>query len=224
MTENPETIAVDGAHPPVVRTPPTVPGAVPLPLSRWPAVLGVISIVLGGFGVLRNSCGVFGAFSTGLITTFFSSQPGASGPEMQQQVALMQAGMPSPMLSVLEACLALLTSVLLLIAGIQCVRRESMARVLHLVWAGARVLVAVLTCVVGYLTMQSQAKVIQGMGGAGGGAAGMPPGFAGYMSIMGRVGIVLTFAWGVAYPVVVVVWFSKLKVRAEVAGWAKGVR
>lgn len=208
----------------MVRTPPTVPGAVPLPLSRWPAVLGVISIVLGGFGVLRNSCGVFGAFSTGLITTFFSSQPGASGPEMQQQVALMQAGMPSPMLSVLEACLALLTSVLLLIAGIQCVRRESMARVLHLVWAGARVLVAVLTCVVGYLTMQSQAKVIQGMGGAGGGAAGMPPGFAGYMSIMGMVGIVLTFAWGVAYPVVVVVWFSKLKVRAEVAGWAKGVR
>lgn len=208
----------------MVRTPPTVPGAVPLPLSRWPAVLGVISIVLGGFGVLRNSCGVFGAFSTGLITTFFSSQPGASGPEMQQQVALMQAGMPSPMLSVLEACLALLTSVLLLIAGIQCVRRESMARVLHLVWAGARVLVAVLTCVVGYLTMQSQAKVMQGMGGAGGGAAGMPPGFAGYMSIMGMVGIVLTFAWGVAYPVVVVVWFSKPKVKAEVAGWAKGVR
>lgn len=208
----------------MVRTPPTVPGAVPLPLSRWPAVLGVISIVLGGFGVLRNSCGVFGAFSTGLITTFFSSQPGASGPEMQQQVALMQAGMPSPMLSVLEACLALLTSVLLLIAGIRCVRRESMARVLHLVWAGARVLVAVLTCVVGYLTMQSQAKVMQGMGGAGGGAAGMPPGFAGYMSIMGMVGIVLTFAWGVAYPVVVVVWFSKPKVKAEVAGWAKGVR
>jgi hypothetical protein len=44
------------------------------------------------------------------------------------------------------------------------------------------------------------------------------------MSIMGMVGIVLTFAWGVAYPVVVVVWFSKPKVKAEVAGWAKGVR
>ena len=160
----------------------------------------------------------------GLITKFFSSQLGSSGPQMQQQVALMQAGMPNPMLSVLEACLALLASVLLLIAGIQCVRRESMARVLHLVWAGARVLVAGLTCVVGYLTMQAQAKVMQGMGGQGGGVAGMPPGFAGYMSIMGMVGIVLTFAWGVAYPVVVVVWFSKPKVKAEVAGWAKGVR
>jgi hypothetical protein len=99
-----------------------------------------------------------------------------------------------------------------------------MARVLHLVWAGARVLVAGLTCVVGYLTMQAQAKVMQGMGGQGGGVAGMPPGFAGYMSIMGMVGIVLTFAWGVAYPVVVLVWFSKQKVKAEVQGWAKGVR
>jgi hypothetical protein len=224
MTENPEPIAVGVAHPPVVRTPPTVPGAVPLPLSRWPAVLGVISIVLGGLGVLRNSYGVFQVFSMDMVTRAMTSQQGASDPVMRQHLALIQAGMPNPWLSALEACLALLTSVLLLIAGIQCVRRESMARVLHLVWAGARVLVAVLACVVWYHTLQGQARILQGMGGQGGGAAGMPPGFAGYMSIFGILGMLAMFAWGVAYPVVVVVWFSKPKVKAEVAGWAKGVR
>ncbi|MCE2925569.1 MAG: hypothetical protein LW822_08985 [Phycisphaeraceae bacterium] len=222
MTQGPEPFGVDGGHSPVAMAPPTVPGALPVRLSQWPVVLGVVSIVLGGGGVLSNACGVFSVFAQGLFAQLMSGGQGASSAEVQEQMALMQAGMPYPWLSVLASFLALITSVLLLIAGIQCVRRRSMARALHLVWAGARTVVAVLICVVMYFGSQGQAQAIQGMGGTGG--AGMPPGMAGFMSVFGVVMIVVMFAWGVAYPVVVLVWFSKQKVKAEVQGWAKGVR
>lgn len=224
MTDSQEPNAVDGAHPPIVRTPPTVPRALPVPLSRWPAILGVISIVLGGCGILTNSCGVFGAFGQGLIREWVTSQQGATSPQMQQQMSLMKAGMPNMWLMVLSYCLALFTSVLLLIAGIQCVRRQSMARILHLVWAVARTVAAVLAGVAGYLSWQGQVQMMQGIAAQGGANPGMPPGMAGFMSIFGILGIVLAFAWSVAYPIVVLVWFNKQEVKAEVQGWANGVR
>jgi len=89
----------------------------------------------------------------------------------------------------------------LLIAGIRLLKRRSVGRSLHIAYAWIGVALTIVgTAVMAYATS----------------SVDLPPGF---MTLF-AVSIALGVALGLAYPIFLLVWFSRPKIRQEVEGWA----
>ncbi len=166
--------------PPQPLAPPTQPGAIvarPRP-SNWPNVIGIIAIVLGAGGVL---IGVWTGLAPLLMRWF---QP------------LMLAGQAEAMDDWLDwtmatAVIAALMAVLLLVGGIQLVRRRPSAPSVLRVWAVMRMFGGLFATIVSAMAQQAQFQAIQ----SGSGAAAMPMGGA-VLDVMLFLGI----AVGLAQP------------------------
>ncbi|MCU0689689.1 MAG: hypothetical protein MUE97_08120 [Phycisphaerales bacterium] len=216
------------------QTPPTMPGALPPALPAWPKVIGIISIVLGSLGVVGQGCGIAGAVAMPMMAAPMreaakqaAAQAAAQGAaqgggnaaaaQMEQQVAMFDAmGQYTPLL-VGSGVLNIICAVLLIVAGIQLLKRLPSGRTLHLAYAGLRTVAVLFAIVPGWLMHVAQMEAMQASGMA------MPPGLgAGFMTGMGVVGIVLGVVWGLAYPAFVVVWFMRGTIREQVAAWGQG--
>ena len=212
-----------------------MPGRMPV-LTVWPKVIGIISLVLGGLGVLANCWGVammvfMGQFMGQFMK--FVPQPSAtvtttapdgsttttttvtSGPDafqgMQQIMAKWQGGLAA------AAVLQLLAAGLLVFAGAMLVQRKRSGTTLHLAYAGVRALSVVVAGVVNYFyTQDIMASVAQQSGSQGGAPAAM---MSTFMQSMGIVGVVVGLVWGIAYPAFLAFWFSRAEVRHETVEW-----
>lgn len=163
--------------------------------SAWPKVIGIISIVIGGLGLLQQAGGLVASLAMGGASTTPPGWPQwAQAYSMAAGVAMMAA------------------SGLLIAAGVQLVRRRPVARTLHLVYGLAKVLIAIVALAVGlHLTRLMLAEMTA--------SASPPPGVGGMMEAMVIVGVVIGFLIGVAYPVFLFIWFSRKKIRQQVAAW-----
>ncbi len=190
--------------------PPTGPGSPVQKRSAWPVVIGVIAIVLGGFGVLLHS-------GSGLVSCQVNGPYSGTGQEMvnaAQAAATEQFG-PWNLLSALGS---LALAGLLLAAGIGMVRRRPWCGKASLAWSILKIVYSIPATVLAFIVNSAQIDAMQqasteaGNSGAGGFFA-LAQGLG-----VGVIGCGLLWAW--VFPVFVLIWFLRAKVRTEVATWA----
>jgi len=110
--------------------------------ASWPKVIGIISIVWACIGLSCLVCGV------GMQLTF---GPNMLPPEFRDNPP---PSMKFGILQVIQAVISIITSVLLLAAGIQTARRNFSGRTLHLIWGGISVLAILYGAYTAWLVQQ----------------------------------------------------------------------
>ncbi len=199
--------------PPALMTPPVEPGEIPHPPSAWPKVIGVITIIFGSLAILQ---GCLGAVSTLFLGAFASVAP-------QEQEALFQAMEDLKPWMIIGAVLTLALGILLLVAGIGLVRRRAWSPTACMVWAGIKMMFVVGNTILADMAQQAQFEAMQEMMQQDPNMpAGMPAMMGSFMQVFGVFAIVVGILWGWALPVFLLIWFSRSKIKAEVAGWARG--
>jgi len=204
-------------------TPPTPPiqaGPVhvaPSP-STWPKVVGIISIILGAGGTLGGCFGLAGQLFAGAMKDFMEKiTPQGPGPD---PLAALEAVEEYAAWTITLQLLVLAAAVLLLIAGIGLVQRRGWSVKAGVLWAIVRIPVVVANAALGYVTFQATMEAMEAMQDS----PEMQQIPAGLFSVIGSVGgvftVALTLIWGWAYPVFILIWFSRRRIKDEVAAWA----
>ncbi len=194
---------------PAPAAPPTWRGsaAAPAPRPQWPIVIGVICVVFGSFGALN---GVIQCLSP-MVQAFFPSNFGGAGPASSVMAVSQQYAPVQIVLGVLSTLVAALLGV----GGGLLLQRRREARPVLLGWACVKLVLALVSVVMGIVVQVAVMAAISQPGGAGP-AAAMP---AGFMAVMMGLGMVVGLAWLAALPVFMLVWMSRAAVRAEIASW-----
>lgn len=196
---------------PTLHIPPTRPGRVSAVKGPavWPLVLGIIGLV---FGIGSMVASIIGLLMPVLSRSMFSSGP----------AALPMAnvfGVHSTGLIIYYACTIALSSVLVM-ASVRLIKRKPDSTTWLIFWALMKFVHAVFAV---YFTMEVQRTSLasqQGMFIS----SSKPPNPQVMASVNNAViwatGVFIAL-WSVWGPIFVLCWFSRAKVRAEVAKWSK---
>lgn len=203
------TTAEPPMPPPTPMTPPTDAGAIPPRRSTWPMVIGIIATILGSLAALG---GCFGIGSSLFLDQFMSLVPQGEDAEM---TSAMQGLKPAMIIS---ASLTMVVAIVLLIGGIGLLRRRAWGRRTCMTWAGLKMVLVVCNSVLSYIFQQAQ---FQAMVEDPNMAGNMPGFLPALMQAMGAVGLVFGLIWGWALPIFMLIWFSRRKIKAEVAQWGR---
>lgn len=174
--------------------------------SKWPTVIGVISIVLASLGLL---CGCAGYFQVPLQRwgLKMQSQSGQPDPLAEAQIKIAEQ---YQMLTIILLTIGMVITLWLLVASIALVRRRRSARGQMIGWAVASILMLAINVVFQVLMFQATADELRQMGEA---------------QSIGRlwIGVAITaffvLVFGLALQLFVLIWFSRRKVREEMASW-----
>ncbi|HSW46695.1 MAG TPA: hypothetical protein VLM89_14125 [Phycisphaerae bacterium] len=187
-----------GSQYPYPSTPPIQPGGLTMEAepSKWPTVIGIIAVVLAAIGILGGVCG--------LVQSFVprpGMPAGAGGPAMEFHV--------TPMMTVL-AVVGFAFSAGLLAIGIGLLKRRPWSVTLARFWAPLSILLAVCNF---FVVHAMQKQMFEAMADQG---TPVPQGMAGGIAA-GSAACGLMF--GCAFPVFMLIWFARRKIKDEVAGW-----
>ncbi|MCZ6850349.1 MAG: hypothetical protein O7F17_01775 [Planctomycetota bacterium] len=196
--------------PPAPMTQPIDAGEIPHPPSAWPKVIGVITVIFGSLAIL-GGC-------SGAVSSLFMSSLSGLMPEEQATMYDAMEGL-KPWL-IIGAVLTLALGILLLVAGIGLVRRRAWSPTACMVWAGIKMVFVVGYTILSDMARQAQFEAMQEMMQQD---PNMPAGatamMGSFFQVFGVFAIVLGILWGWALPIFLLSWFSRSKVKAEVAGW-----
>lgn len=175
--------------PPVRQAAP--PGAPLGPPRRpgWATAIGVISIILAGVGLICTP------ISLAMEDLLPKLNPGAPTFDIKDYLPEWYGTCHTVMILV-----GLAMSVLLLVGGITVLRKHRSARALYLTWAGVQVVLTVISNVIllAYMDLSSAPRTMR---------FAMIP------------GIVVGIPIGLAYPVFLLVWFNRAKIKQQVSAW-----
>ncbi|MBL8874893.1 MAG: hypothetical protein JNM86_03755 [Phycisphaerae bacterium] len=170
--------------------------------ASWPKVLGIISIAWACLGLSCLVCGVGAqlAFGPNMLPEQFRDNPPPS----------MKFGM----LQIIQTIFSLITSALLLAAGIQTTRRQFSGRTLHIVWG----VISLIALVYGaYAAWHTQQETLVW-------ARNNPDNPIAKQTLAApAVGLVITAAiigFFALYPVFILFWFGAVKRTKESFGAA----
>ncbi len=198
--------------PPTPMTPPTDAGAIPPRKTTWPMVLGIIAIILGSLATLR---GCMSIGSSAMFGLFASAMP-------EEQAEMMEATKAFAPLIMISSGLTMAIAIVLLIGGIGLTKRNPRSPKTCKIWAGLKMVLVVYSSIVTFLSTQAQMEAMQRMLEEDPNTAAAMPGFFGtLMAIIGPVILVFAIVWGWALPIFMLIWFSRRKIKAEVAQWGQ---
>lgn len=181
------------------------------PPESWPTVIGVLSIIFGGIGIAGGICGVISLGLVGAFGSMSSMMPEEQAAEVQAQMA---SSMPYPVLQGAQMLFEFALSVLLLIGGIKLLRRRRGAVGLLTSFAWLDLLSNTFAAIVGYFVFKAQMQAMQDDPNMQQ-VAGMQGAMAGFGAVAVFLQWVLTAIW----PVFLLLWFRRGKVRALVETW-----
>jgi len=178
------------------KTPPSEVGELPPDPSRWPTVIGASSIILASLGLAGGCCGMASPFLPG----FFSDMV------PPEQIELMRASQP-PVLWVISASLiGLAVSTLLLLAAIGILRRRSSGVTLCKVWAWINIPWAAISIIASIYIHLQVPQDAQQMGVV-------------LQYVFLAFGICFTLLFGLGFPLFLLLWFSRARIKEEVDAW-----
>jgi len=187
----------------------TEPSAIPpapetpdVPRTSWPTAVGVIGIILGALGLLGGCCGVVYPFAWPAYVNFIKQQPNVP-PEVIQQ---LEASTPPLMWSVASGVIGLVLAVMLLLGSIKVMRRRIEGVSLCRIWAWIQIPWAIIAIVANIVIQAQMMAKLQNV----------PTGGAVGPIIGGACGVI----FGLGFPIFIVVWFSRKRVKDEIASWA----
>lgn len=204
-------------------TPPTVPG----PLggvarkTRWPGVIGSISIALGAAGLLMGAVTLFSQAMSGY---FAGMVPG------QNQVFAAQRKW-FPQVAITQS-ISIAIATILFVAGIAMVRRSPRSRLLFTIWIPLRVLCAIAVTIVTYLMQRDQFAAMSATSVMGGGGAAAPGGGGGGPAVItGAIADASVIAaavgyglWAMIWPSFMLIWLLRPVIRAQMRAWQAAAR
>lgn len=205
MTESrPQTTPPQEMTLPQGITPPRQPGEIggTEDRARWAKIIGIISIVLGAGGC-------FGAAWGFVVPKFMGAMAERVPPNQAAAFANVQAW---GNWIVVNSALSLLIALLLVVAGASLVKRRRTGIRLARVWAVSKMLLAIVGAFVGLAMQQDQ---FQQMSQQNSPLPGAP-----FLDVMVFVGVVIGLLWSCTFPVFVLIWFSRGKVKAEYCQWS----
>lgn len=181
-----------------------------LPPPLWPKVLGIVSIVLGAFGLV---CGGLGLLMAPVMGGIVGGQLNGA--------PLPDAWKVGP-IDIAIGVVGLVLSIVLLFAGILLVGRSPKARMLHLLYA----VPAIPVNIAGYINQMSKQDSLKQW------AVDYPDNpiaqeinKQGASQMFGEIcGLSIFMALGLLFPLFIFVWFAAIKVRPEqITGTQDGI-
>lgn len=172
------------------------------PQSTWPTVIGIICIVFGGFGILG---GLWGAVVPFLMSTVASMMPDPAGTMDASFAAVTRYRAITIPVSVISAVVA----ALLLVGGIQLLRRRFAARRVLLIWAIIKIFLVVAAVMVNIPMQRAQLEAQQ--------AQGMPA--MPMMNLIGPITAACGVVFGWALPIFILIWLMRRPIRDEIEAW-----
>ncbi len=191
--------------------PPTQPGilATPQRPANWPMVIGTIAIVFGSGGILVGLWGAAAHLGMRLFEwAMGQSQPSAA---VDRQVAVMEAWLPW---NVSSSLVATAIAILVLLGGIRLNKRKRSSMRLLKFWAVVKIPVVVIVTIAEMLMQERLFEIM----GQSPGLTPMPFG-GGFFDVMIVATLVFGLAWGWSFPVFLLIWLSRGKIKNEMAGW-----
>jgi hypothetical protein len=182
--------------------PPAQMVAPPVRQTVWPMVIGIIAIILGALGALGGCMGVAFTPFLGMVEKLV---PPGQAPQLEGMAEMVPALM-------VTAFAGLVVAVLLLIAGSGLVARRPWAMTACLAWAAVKMVFVVVNAFIGYQINQAQFEAIQS-------DPNVPAFMSAFFPAMGAFGSCVGIAWGWIFPIFMLIWFARPKIRREVRAW-----
>jgi hypothetical protein len=110
---------------------------------------------------------------------------------------------------------AMALGVLLCVAGTGILKHRRWGPRACLWWAILKIPLVAVNVGVGHAIQRQTWESMQSSG------AGFPGGQGGFFSFVGPVTVVIGLLWGWTLPVFMLVWLSRRKIKADVAGWSR---
>lgn len=178
------------AAPPQAPSPGYTGYAAPPKKPAWPVVIGIISIVIGGLFSLCTCVG---------IPMNIAQRANPAVQELMEQFPEWWTAW-----QIIGGLLWLGLYILLLVAGICLVRRRAVGLPLHVTFA----LLGLIWCIInGVVTFRGMAGVE------------LPAPMGASMKPFMLIGMFAGFVFGGAYPIFLLVWFSRPGIRQQVQSW-----
>ncbi len=190
----------------VAAAPASVPGMIPPVPSVWPTVIGTISIVLGAMGLLCYGCGAIGEMVGLLLANV--APPEVLGPQPQGVFLVYW---------IASHCVALLLSLGLLVAGIGIAQRRAWSRPVSIGWAITKMVVTVGGTVLGFVFISDIAAHVSESWSGGQQQTSQPP--EAVVEVVMAIMIIAGFFFALIWPVFLLIWLARRRVRAEIAQW-----
>jgi hypothetical protein len=200
----------------VTEPPADLPAATPPPSYSWAKAIGILSVSFGGLSVL---CG-FGAMITqGLFKDSLAMRyPAAKSSSGSQPVSIPAEVLTPPDWArhgqLADQLIAILAAGLLLAGGICLLRRRRVGRSLHLAYMAVQV---VAVCVGAYFTI-AYSRYLEEAALSHASVAAEATVRRMYQ-IRRNVAVSVSLVFGLAYPVFLLIWFLRPKIRRDMAAW-----
>ena len=202
VNDNPSSQVVPPTRP---LTPPVHRGPQAVRPSQWPGVIGTISMVLGCLAVLGGCFGVvFGPIFAVIAKKLPDEAAEAIAPMGEMMVWMVLSGVATTLIGAMLA-----------VGGWGLIKRRRWCRSVCMTWAVLKMLLVIASSVMSFFIFREQMEMVMEQGGN----AGLPPFFTSLMRASGAFGVLIGILWGWAFPVFILIWFSRQKIRTEAAGW-----
>jgi hypothetical protein len=174
------------------------PYAAPPRRPAWPTVFGVLGIIFGSFGILSSCCGVLWIW---IMPAYIDLLKKSGLP--QDQIDMMQAGMPPAAWTMFSGVIGLALAILLLVGSIGLVRRKRSGVQMCAIWAVVQIIWVVLAIGLNYWFIAHATSGQQAPGqmfGTG-------------------IGLCCSAIFGLILPILMLIWFNLGGSKAEIATW-----
>jgi uncharacterized membrane protein SirB2 len=174
--------------------------------TTWPAVLGIVAIVFGGFGLLGGCLGLASTLFMAGPLADLAAQSGSNNAIVFEQMQEFKSWILAFVVggAVLAAWL--------LVSGIGILRRQSWAGSSAMSWAVAKMFLVAGQIVFNFQMQQQQFAAISN-------ADKSPFNMGQFGQIIAVVSAVFGLIWGWALPVFLIIWFRRASIKAETASW-----
>ncbi|MDF1850141.1 MAG: hypothetical protein P1U85_04850 [Verrucomicrobiales bacterium] len=201
---------MDTTSPPPVSSPPPTPaqskGGV------WKKVIGIISIIFGSLALLQSATAPFM-----IPFTRKTMEPSVTDDAGMEKLDAYMEKMTS--LSMMSAVILGTLALLLLIGGILLLKQKKIAPTLLMVWAALKMVAGGFLNYKNYLLMQDQFAILSPTAGVEGLGAAEAEAISNITSISAMIGLIVGTLWLMAFPIFLLIWFNRRKIKEEIQGW-----
>ena len=192
MTQAPPPSGPGGPYPPSLQAEQAYAAAPANPPKRpsWPITIGVLSIIFSSMPLL---CTPFGLLMQ--ATGIGQNEVLTAFPDWYRTYSIL-AGLVGIALGVVE-----------LLAGITSLKRRAVTRTLHLTYGALAVCLGIVGTAVAVGMMDTVTEL-----------SGLPPQLQLTLRVS-MIGGMVGSVFGLAYPVFLLIWFSRVKIRRQVDAW-----
>ena len=198
---------------PASEAPPTEAGDfVPVtPPEGWPTVIGILAIIFGALGAIGAGCG---AAALVAAPAFVNVIP--EGPERDQLQQQLKQSMSHVPLQVGVQLIEFVLAIVLIVGGVQLLKRSRAAAKTLTIYAVGDLISNTLVLIVGIMASSAQAKMMSENPEM---QQQMPQGMQGFMRAAGVFGAVLEWIFTAIWPVFLLLWFRRTKIKDSIATW-----